>query len=144
MSFSQTQIPQFPTITTPSSVANQHLTPPPTDEKQFAQVYRVIALFEEIRTGRHIDQQPWTEFWLAEGDYDEVERHLELDEELWGYVKDKIRCAYAGKKDKWTVANNRDVAGMITVEKVTVLLFECLQLYTNCSSLALRMPYSVN
>ena len=73
MSSSQVPITQNPNITPPSSFANHPLTPPPTDEKQFAQVHRVIALFEEIRAGRHINRHPWTEFRLAEGDYDEIE-----------------------------------------------------------------------
>lgn len=92
MSSSQAPITQNLNITPPSSFANHPLTPPPTDEKQFAQVHRVIALFEEIRAGRHIKRHPWTEFQLAEGDYDEIERQLEQDEVLSGYVKDKIRC----------------------------------------------------
>jgi len=73
------------------SQANHPLTPP-TDKKQFAQAHRVIALFREIRAGRHIKRHPWTEFQLAEGEYDEIERQLERDEVLSGYVKDKIRC----------------------------------------------------
>ena len=94
MSTSQASITQNPNITPPSSFANHPLTPPPTDEKQFAQVHRVIALFEEIRAGKHIKRHPWTEFRLVEGDYNEIERQLEQDEVLSGYVKDKIRCVY--------------------------------------------------
>ncbi|KAF2787667.1 hypothetical protein K505DRAFT_316306 [Melanomma pulvis-pyrius CBS 109.77] len=84
-------------ITPPSSFANHPLTPPATNEKQFAQVHRVIALFEEIRAGRHIKRHPWTEFQLAEGDYNEIERRLEQDKVLSGYVQDKIRYDYSGE-----------------------------------------------
>jgi hypothetical protein len=52
----------------------------------------VIALFRDIRAGRHTKQGPWIEFQLAAGEYDEIERQLERDEVLSGYVKDKIRC----------------------------------------------------
>jgi hypothetical protein len=68
------------------------LTPPPTDEKRFAQAPQVIALFKDIRAGRHTKQPPWTEFQLAPGEYDEIERQLGRDEALLGYVKDKTRC----------------------------------------------------
>ncbi|KAL5406973.1 hypothetical protein PMIN04_011852 [Paraphaeosphaeria minitans] len=103
MSSSHASITQKPDITPPSSFANHPLTPPPTDEKQFAQVHRVIALFEEIRTGKHIKRHPWTEFQLAEGDYDEIERQLERDEVLSGYVKDKIRYDYSRESDRLVV-----------------------------------------
>ncbi|KAI9764196.1 MAG: hypothetical protein M1839_005974 [Geoglossum umbratile] len=49
-----------------------------------------------IRVGRHIKQHPWTEFQLAQGEYDEVEHRLKQDESLLGYVKDKIRYDYDG------------------------------------------------
>ncbi|KAH8714047.1 hypothetical protein GQ44DRAFT_752139 [Phaeosphaeriaceae sp. PMI808] len=88
MSSSQAPITQNPNITQPSSFANHPLTPPPTDEKQLAQVHR-----------RH----SWTEFQLAEGDYDEIERQLERDEVLSGYVKDKIRYDYSRESDRLVV-----------------------------------------
>jgi hypothetical protein len=93
MSTSQTPLTQYQHITPPSSFESPPLTPPPTDKKPFAQAHRVIAFFKDIRAGRHIKQQPWTEFLLASGDYDEIERQLGRDEPLSGYVKDKIRCA---------------------------------------------------
>ena len=77
-------------ITPPSSFARP-LTPPPTDEKQFPQVHRVLALFKNIRAGRHTKQQLEIEFQLVEGDYDEIDRQIDRDEVLSGYVKDKIR-----------------------------------------------------
>jgi len=66
------------------------LTPPPTDEKQFPQVHPVLALFKNIRAGRHTKHQPEIEFQLV-GDYDEIDRQFGRDEVLSGYVKDKIR-----------------------------------------------------
>jgi hypothetical protein len=67
------------------------LTPPPTDEKPFAQAPRVTALFDEIRAEKHSNQDPWVEFQLAEGDYDKIAHLLRQDEELRGVVEDKIR-----------------------------------------------------
>lgn len=78
-------------ITPPSSFADLPLTPPPTDEKPFAQAPRVIALFHEIQTRKHSDRGPWIEFQLAEGDYDKIAHLLSQDEELLGFVEDKIR-----------------------------------------------------
>ncbi|KAF2806326.1 uncharacterized protein BDZ99DRAFT_573887 [Mytilinidion resinicola] len=69
---------------------------------QSVQVHQVIALFEEIRAGRHIKRHPWTEFQLAEGEYDEIERRLERSE-LLGYVKDKIRYDYDRESDRLVV-----------------------------------------
>jgi hypothetical protein len=67
------------------------LTPPSSDEKRFSRVHQVLTLFKEIRAGKHTKRDPWTEFQLAEGDYDEIERRLQQDEALSGFVKDKIR-----------------------------------------------------
>ncbi|KAF2007251.1 hypothetical protein P154DRAFT_614661 [Amniculicola lignicola CBS 123094] len=83
-------------ITPPSSFIDTPLTPPPTDEKAPTQATRVIALFKDIQAGRHIKEHPWTEFQLAKGEYDEIERQLRRDESLFGYVKDKIRYDYWG------------------------------------------------
>ncbi|KAF2803432.1 uncharacterized protein BDZ99DRAFT_173209 [Mytilinidion resinicola] len=102
MSMLQTPLTQHQNITPPSSFAEPPLTPPPTDEKPFAQAHRVIALFKEIRAGRHIKRHPRTEFQLATGDYDEIECRLERSE-LSGYVKDKIRYDYGGKSDRLVV-----------------------------------------
>jgi hypothetical protein len=77
--------------TPPSSFVDAPLTPPPTN-KSYVQAHRVIALFATIQAGGQIRQEPWREFRLGPGEYDEIERQLRQDEPLWGYVKDKIRC----------------------------------------------------
>lgn len=91
MSTLRASVTQDQKITPPPGFTERLLTPPPTDEKQFPQVPRVLALFKQIQTGRSTRRGPWTEFQLAEGEYDEVERRLQQDESLWGYAKDKIR-----------------------------------------------------
>jgi len=90
MSTSQASITQDHHTTPPSSFVDRPLTPPPTVEKQFSHVRPVLRLFTDIRAGSHV-RGPWTEFQLAEGEYDEIERRLEKDKALSGYVKDKIR-----------------------------------------------------
>lgn len=77
--------------TPPSSFVDTSLTPSPTDK--FTQVHQVLALFATIQGGRQRREKPWNEFQLIPGEYEEIERQLEQDETLWGYVKDKIRCA---------------------------------------------------
>lgn len=94
MSTSQAFIIQNHHTTPPSSFAERPLTPPPTDEKRFSHVRQVLRLFTDIRAGRHVNRGAWAEFQLAEGEYDEIERRLEQDEALLGYVKDKIRWVY--------------------------------------------------
>ena len=80
--------------TPPSSFAEHPLTPPPTDEKPFTQAHRVVALFKDIRAGKHTKQDLWRMFQLASGEYREIQRELDQDEPLAQYVKSKIR--YAG------------------------------------------------
>ena len=92
MSTSKASIAQRKNTTPPTSFAKHPWTPPPTDEKPFPQAQRVIALLKAIRAGNHTKQEPWIEFKLASGEYDEIERQLGRDEALSGYVKDKIRC----------------------------------------------------
>lgn len=101
MSPSHAAVTQDTRITPPSSFAFHPLTPPPTDEKPFTQVHRVIALFEEVRAGKDLKRDAWTEFQLSAGEYDEIKRRLRRDEDLSGYVNDKIRCVYSkhGRND---------------------------------------------
>ncbi|KAI4943375.1 hypothetical protein J4E91_009574 [Alternaria rosae] len=98
---SSTRKPREPTqkITPPSSFAEPPLTPPPTDEKPFAQAPRVIALFDEIRAGKHSNRDPWTEFSLVSGEFDRVQRLLDQDEELRRFGEDKIRYDYDAERD---------------------------------------------
>ncbi|KAH8695787.1 hypothetical protein GQ44DRAFT_779736 [Phaeosphaeriaceae sp. PMI808] len=90
-------------ITPPSSFTGTPLTPPPTGEKAFTQAPQVIALFKEIRAGRHGQLGPWTEFPFKHGEYDELERQLRQDELLFGYVKDKIRYDCFGESPQLVV-----------------------------------------
>ena len=72
------------------------MTPPLTDKKPFAGALHVIALFREILQGRNTTRDTQIEFELAEGEYDHIERTLQQDHVLWGYVQDKIRFVNLG------------------------------------------------
>lgn len=86
--------------------------PPSTDEKQekhFAQAPRVIAFFREIKAGTYTTERSWIELQLVPGEYEEIERQLERDEDLWGVVQDKIRCVCEKTwMNKNMVANDRN------------------------------------
>ncbi|KAA8627250.1 Z1 domain containing protein [Pyrenophora tritici-repentis] len=94
MSTSQADVVQRQHVTPPPSLTDQPLTPPLTDKKPFAGALHVIALFREIQQGRNTTRDTQIEFELAEGEYDHIERTLQQDHVLWGYVQDKIRYDY--------------------------------------------------
>jgi hypothetical protein len=91
MSTSQADVAQHHHVTPPPSLTDQPSTPPLTDKKPFAGALRVIALFKEIQAGRNIKQDTQIDFKLAEGEYGHIERTLQQDDVLSGYVQDKIR-----------------------------------------------------
>lgn len=81
-------------VTPPSSFIRDPLTPPLTNEKRFPGALRVLALFRQIKAGRHADELTWASFQLVPGEYEEIERVLKLDEDLGGFVDDKIHYDY--------------------------------------------------
>ncbi|KAF2804388.1 uncharacterized protein BDZ99DRAFT_397834 [Mytilinidion resinicola] len=98
MATSQADITQHRHVTPPSRSTNQPLTPPLTDKKPFTEAPRVIAQFRQIQAGRDTGREPWKEFELAQGEYDQIEMTLQQDDVLSGYVEDKIRYDYDGDK----------------------------------------------
>ena len=91
MSTLQTQQNDYQLISPPPSFIDSPLTPPPTDEKPYAQAPRVIKLFKDREAGRFIKQDPLTEFQLVPGEYNYILDQLRRDESLYGYVRNKIR-----------------------------------------------------
>ena len=129
-------------ITPSSSFLGAPFTPLPTCKKAFTQASRVIALFKDIEAGRHAGQHPWTEFQLARGEYDEIERQLRQDEWLFGFVKDKIRCA--ASKQIEMPANDGNRTDMTTTEGRIKLLFACRPVYMGSLLVVLRMQFEVS
>ncbi|KAF2001250.1 hypothetical protein P154DRAFT_490637 [Amniculicola lignicola CBS 123094] len=115
MSISQADVTQH--IAPPSRFTNEPLTPPLTDKKLFAGALRVIAFFRHIQAGENIKQGPWIEFQLAQGEYDEIERTLQQDDVLAGYVKDKIRYDYDEDRGRLVVRMPTGVHGLF-IDKV--------------------------
>ncbi|KAH5618965.1 hypothetical protein HBI23_245930 [Parastagonospora nodorum] len=94
MSTSQADVTQHQRVTPPPFLTDQPLTPPLTDKKPSAGALRVIALLRDIQEGRSITGDTKIEFELAEGDYAHIERTLQQDDVLSGYVQNKIRYDY--------------------------------------------------
>lgn len=90
MSTSRTFVKQDQEIALPSTMARHPLTLPPTGERQFPQVPRVLALFKQKEAGQHSKREPWTDFQVVGGYYDEIERRLKQDTASSGFVKDEI------------------------------------------------------
>ncbi len=63
-------------------------------QKGFDQIPQIIAIFEEREAGKIFNTNEWIEFQLVQGEYEELQRRLERNEELFGYVQDKIRSVY--------------------------------------------------
>lgn len=95
---------QARTITPPLKSFAQPLTPPLTDKKPFTGASRVIAHFREIQAGRDTGHGPWKVFRLAKGEFDEIERRLQQDNELLRFVKYKLRLVRREPRDGVTTA----------------------------------------
>ena len=78
-------------ITPPASFVDPPLTPQPTGEKAFNQAARVLQLFRDHKAGRPTNGDPWTCFRLLPGEYHEIQRRVDRDEVLRGYLDHKIR-----------------------------------------------------
>jgi hypothetical protein len=78
-------------VTPPSSFIGPP-TPPATD-KRFPQAERILAHFRDIQSGHRklCGDQSWIQFWLGEGEFDELVRRLWGDPGLERFVKDKVR-----------------------------------------------------
>lgn len=89
MSISQADVMKHQNVTPPPRFTDQSLTPPLTDKKPFAVAHRVVALFRHIYAGSKRDAE--TEFQLADGEYDQIQSTVQQDNELSGFVDNKIR-----------------------------------------------------
>ncbi|KAF2450856.1 hypothetical protein P171DRAFT_348482 [Karstenula rhodostoma CBS 690.94] len=99
--------PPSPTVDIPATntVNAQYVTPPssfigpptpPATRERFSQVEHILAYFKDIQSGRRklCGKHKWIQFWLVDGEFDEIVRRLEEDPDLDGYVKDKVRYDY--------------------------------------------------
>lgn len=54
-------------------------------------VQRILKFIKLRKAGVPIAEVPWQAYQLANREFDELQRWLKQDEELWGYVEDKVR-----------------------------------------------------
>ena len=75
----------------PGSSVNDPPTPPLTaDAKISGRVAAILRVFEGCRNG-HPPSEPWTEHELSSEEYEVLQRRLEDDLKLWGYVHNSVR-----------------------------------------------------
>jgi hypothetical protein len=68
-------------------------TSPSPTTTLFTQAPRIIAFISKVEERRAIDVQPWTEYHLAPGEFDELVRRLSPDEKHeFGLVGIHLRC----------------------------------------------------
>lgn len=80
----------------PWSFVEPLLTPPQTDERQLAKAQRVLDFFEDIRAGKNEQRHAEVTFQLTREEYRDLHLRLALNEELRGFVRNKIRCVSFG------------------------------------------------
>ncbi|KAI9768153.1 MAG: hypothetical protein M1839_004180 [Geoglossum umbratile] len=68
----------------PLSSTNLSLSPP---------IQRAIEIFKSIKHGNRPDGS-WVKLRLEPGDFPRLKEQLEADDDLWGYIQDKIRFDY--------------------------------------------------
>ncbi|CAG8974029.1 hypothetical protein HYALB_00008578 [Hymenoscyphus albidus] len=82
----------FKQTTPPASISP--LTPPSTaDAKFLARVAAILRAFKSCQNG-YPPSVPWTVYKLNSGEYEDLQRRLKDDVELWGYVDNRVRYDY--------------------------------------------------
>jgi hypothetical protein len=81
----------FKQTTPPGSIIKGPLTPPPTADAKFSErVAVILRVFKDCKNG-HPPSVPWSVYKLNSREYEDLQRRLKDDVELWGYVDDKVR-----------------------------------------------------
>ena len=81
----------FKQITPPGSIVNGPPTPPLTaDTKISGHIAAILRVFEGCKNG-YPPSVPWTVYKLNSEEYEDLQRRLKDDRELWGYVNDRVR-----------------------------------------------------
>jgi hypothetical protein len=77
-------------ITPPGSILNAPPTPPHTDTKPSDHAAKILQTLRVYKSGT-ISMSPWRSFKLRSQEYDELLDRLKPDEQLGGFVADKVR-----------------------------------------------------
>jgi hypothetical protein len=54
-------------------------------------VQRILKALKLRKAGVPVAEVPWQAYQLQNSEFDELQRWLKQDEDLWGYVEDKVR-----------------------------------------------------
>jgi len=65
-------------------IQNLGKRPPP-------RIQRILKFLKLRKAGVPVAEVPWQTYQLKNSEFDELQRWLRKDEELWGYVEDKVR-----------------------------------------------------
>ena len=68
-----------------------HLAPPSATRIP-KQVSQIVGFLRKLQAGIHPSSGEWSEFPLEQEHYRELQHQLDLDKELSGYVRNKLRC----------------------------------------------------
>ena len=81
----------FKQITPPGSIINGPPIPPSTADTKFSRrVAAILRVFRDCKNG-YPPTVPWTVYQLKSEEYEDLQRRLKDDVELWGYVDDTVR-----------------------------------------------------
>jgi hypothetical protein len=61
-------------------------------EPESSKTSHIVKIFKDIQEGKDTGLSPWSTYQLAPGEYEEIERQIDCDPSLRGYVDDKLRC----------------------------------------------------
>lgn len=83
----------FKQTTPPGNIVKDPPTPPLTaDAKISGRVAGILRVFKGCKNG-YPPSVPWTVYTLNSEEYEDLQRRLKDDLELWRYVDDKVRYA---------------------------------------------------
>ncbi|KAH8726976.1 hypothetical protein GQ44DRAFT_758501 [Phaeosphaeriaceae sp. PMI808] len=106
--------------TTPlGNIVNGPPTPLLTaDAKCSQRVTAILRVFKDHKNG-YPALEPWTVYKLNSGEYEDLQRRLKDDVELWGYVGDKVRHDYDPIRSKLVIRMETTLHGTYASELVT-------------------------
>ncbi|CZT48682.1 uncharacterized protein RSE6_09421 [Rhynchosporium secalis] len=108
-------------ITPPGSIVSDPPTPPlTTDAKISGRVAAILRVFEGCKNG-YPPSEPWTEYKLSSEEHEDLQRRLEDDVELWGYVHDKVRYDYDLIRGKLIIRMPTTLHNTFACELVTAI-----------------------
>ena len=97
-----------------SGIVVQKRVPTPSEnlEEHYPQASRIIELCKSFQAGTYGEQPPWNHFDLKPGEYEEIQRRINSDEYLWGWVNDKLRYDNDSRTRRLTIRKTTNLHEM--------------------------------